>query len=82
MHDRSTFFVDVVVAVVFVDIVSVSSTENVSASLQGSTSSPHCLQKYVRNFISTFLSRYCYTIIRKGVNMRRASLPRGIDRRS
>lgn len=65
MHDHSTFLVDVVVAAVFVDIVSVSSTENVSASLQGSASSPHCLQKHVRQFTS-FLFQYCYAMIREG----------------
>lgn len=52
MCDFHCTFLVVVVAVV-VDIVSVSSIENVSASLQGSTSSPHCLQKHM-HFALTF----------------------------
>lgn len=48
-----TFLVDgVVPAVVVVDVVSVSSSEKVSASLHGSASSPHCLRKIVRNAVS------------------------------
>lgn len=58
MHNGNTFLVDVVVVgAVVVDTVNVSSTENVSASLQGSISSPHCLQKHIRNFASIFLHR-------------------------
>lgn len=53
-----TFLVDVVVpAVVVVDVVSVSSSEKVSASLHGSASSPHCLRKIVRNTLSAFPTR-------------------------
>jgi len=56
MRNGGTFLVDVVVAAVLVEVVNVSSTEKVSASLYGSASSPHCLQKHVRNLASTFLS--------------------------
>lgn len=46
----------VVPVVVVVDVVSVSSTEKVSASLHGSASSPHCLQETARNFLSIYFS--------------------------
>lgn len=56
LHDDDTFFVDVVVvAAVVVDVVSVSSTEKVSASLYGSASSPHCLQKAHARLCCDFL---------------------------